>query len=116
VASGASIVVITAGAEGATAYLRDGRSIHRAADPITLVDTVGAGDSFMGALLTGFTACGVKTPSDLAAVDDETVARVLTFAAQVSAITCSRAGADPPWAHEVTLPQPAGAAKGTQCT
>jgi fructokinase len=114
-AGGAAIVVITSGAAGATAYLRGGRMIHRAAEPITLVDTVGAGDSFMGGLLAGFDLCGVRSPGDLAAVDDATVARVLGFAAEVSAITCSRAGADPPWLHEVTLPAVNDAAKGSPC-
>jgi len=114
VAGGASLVIVTAGADGSTAYLRDGRTIHRDAEKIDLVDTVGAGDSFMGAVLAGLDSCGVTTPHELASVADETVAEVLAFAAHVSAITCSRAGADPPWRDEVTLPVCASGAKGTR--
>jgi fructokinase len=113
-AGGTALVVVTAGADGSTAYTRDGRTIHRAAEPIKLVDTVGAGDSFMGALLAGLDICGVAAPEALAAADDETLERILAFAAQVSAITCSRAGADPPWRAEVTLPSRAGEVKGTR--
>jgi fructokinase len=112
IAGGAALVVITAGAEGSTAYARDGRIVRRAALPITLVDTVGAGDSFMGALLAGIEAGGATTPAQLAQVDDAAIEAALAFAAEVSAITCSRAGADPPWRDEVTLPVRASGAKG----
>jgi fructokinase len=109
---GAALVVITAGADGSTAYARGGRIIRRAALPITLVDTVGAGDSFMGALLAGLHSAGASEPAELARIDDAAVESVLAFAAEVSAITCSRAGADPPWSHEVSLPAWKSGAKG----
>ena len=35
-------------------------------------------------------------------------ARALDRAVMVSAITCSRAGADPPWEHELRLNSPSG--------
>jgi fructokinase len=103
-ADGAAIVVVTRGAAGSTAYRQDRPAIERVAKPITLVDTVGAGDSFMGALLVGFDAFGVTSRDDLRALDDTAIERVLGFATTVSAITCSRAGADPPWSGEVELP------------
>jgi fructokinase len=112
-AGGAALVVVTHGADGATAYARDGRAIHRPAEPIVLVDTVGAGDSFMGALLVGLDAAGATTPAGLARIEDAAIERALTFAAEVSAITCSRAGADPPWRDEVKVSVHAGGAKGT---
>jgi fructokinase len=112
IAGGAALVVITAGADGSTAYARDGRIVRRAALPIELVDTVGAGDSFMGALLAGLEAGGATTPARLAQVADAGIEAALAFAAEVSAITCSRAGADPPWRDEVTLPVRTSGAKG----
>jgi fructokinase len=102
--AGTSLVVLTAGGAGATAFVRDGRAITRPAQPIQVVDTVGAGDSFMGALLAGLELGGAVTSDDLVRLDDAAVADVLAFAIQVSGITCSRAGADPPWRNEVTLP------------
>jgi fructokinase len=103
-AGGAALVVVTGGSAGATAYARDGRIVHRGAESIELVDTVGAGDSFMGALLSGLDAAGAATPAALADIDDPGIAEALAFAVRVSAITCSRAGADPPWRDEVTPP------------
>ena len=103
-ANGTALVVVTAGGDGATAYARGGRNVHQAAQPIDLVDTVGAGDSFMGALLVGLEGAGVMSPTDLADIDDAGISSALGFAVHVSAITCSRAGADPPWRYEVTLP------------
>jgi fructokinase len=110
--NGASLVVVTAGADGSTAFAPGGRTIKRAAQPITLVDTVGAGDSFMGALLVGLNAAGATSAGALAHLDDAAIERVLGFAAQVSAITCSRAGADPPWRDEVEVPVFGDVAKG----
>ncbi len=112
IAGGAALVVMTAGAEGSTAYARGGRTIRRPAVPITLVDTVGAGDSFMGALLAGLESAGATEPAELARIDDAAIEGALALAAQVSAITCSRAGADPPWRNEVTFPARASGAKG----
>jgi fructokinase len=107
-AAGTSLVVVTAGAGGSTAYARGGDVVSAAAPPIAVVDTVGAGDSFMGALLAGLELCGVSTPTALAGIDAGTIGAVLRFASAVSAITCSRAGADPPWRDQVTLPAPVG--------
>ncbi len=103
-AQGASLVVVTAGEAGSTAYTKQGGTIESPAIRVAVVDTVGAGDSFMGALLAGFEVCGVRTPAQLAAVQKETIADVVAFATRVSAATCSRAGADPPWRSDVALP------------
>jgi ribokinase len=43
-------LVVTRGAEGATAYLGDGRRLAVPALPIAAVDTTGAGDTFVGVL------------------------------------------------------------------
>ncbi len=103
-AAGAALVVVTAGADGATAYVPGGARIRCPAQPITLVDTVGAGDSFTGGLLAGLELIGIRSPDRLADIDMEALEKVVAFATRVSAITCGRAGADPPWRDEVTLP------------
>ena len=69
-----------------------------------MVDTVGAGDSFTGGLLAGLEMFGIRSPDRLADIDMEALEKVVAFATRVSAITCGRAGADPPWRDEVTLP------------
>jgi fructokinase len=62
------------------------------------VDTVGAGDAFGGAFLAWWAERGLArenlahSPQVLAAV---------TAAAWVASLTCARAGAEPPWRHEL---------------
>jgi fructokinase len=111
-AGSARLVVVTAGVDGATAYVSDGAARRYPAEPVALVDTIGAGDSFMGALLAGLVTCGITTPAALAAIDLDTLDAVLRFATHASALTCARAGADPPWRDEITLPAPSGRVKG----
>lgn len=49
---GASVLVVSAGAAGATAWTSDRAVLHaRAADPVDVVDTTGAGDALAGTML-----------------------------------------------------------------
>lgn len=100
---GPGIVVITKGSEGATAFLPDGQSINTPAAKATVVDTVGAGDTFNAGLLAQLYDDGLLRRAALSNISPDQMHHALTKAAQVAAITVSRAGANPPWAHE--LPQ-----------
>jgi fructokinase len=65
---------------------------------VEVVDTVGAGDAFGAATLTAWLESG-RGRSDLERVDADGLAAMATaarFGAQVSAVTCTRSGADPP--------------------
>ncbi len=90
------LVVITHGADGATGYTQT-LEVHADAPAVKLVDTVGAGDSFMSAMLAilmekdALTSYGDGLPDTEAGLHE-----VLAGAAQAAAITCSRPGADPP--------------------
>jgi fructokinase len=106
-AAGPALVVVTRGGEGATAVTADGRVIDVAAPRVTVADTVGAGDSFMGGLIDGLWAVGLLGAGKRQALReaDETVLRaVLTRCAEIAAITVSRPGANPPTAGEITTP------------
>ncbi len=92
-AMGASLVVLTRGGEGATAWGAFG-TVSAPAPEVRVVDTVGAGDGFLAALLAALDARGAATPEGLAALDAEAAARVLGFAARAAAIACGRRGAD----------------------
>lgn len=92
---GPKVVIETRGADGAAAHLADGTVVEVPAATIDFVDAVGAGDSFCGALLSRLSGGGWPA-------DAETWAEVLAFAVRVAGINCSRPGADPPWAHELT--------------
>ena len=63
------------------------------APQVEVVDTIGAGDAFMGAFLARWRGRGLGR-ADLARLDE--VEQAAAFACRVAAITCSRAGADPP--------------------
>lgn len=98
--AGAKLVVITKGGEGVEAFTSS-YSITRASIPVQVVDTVGAGDTFTAGLLASLSKAGALTKKGLASLDQATLITCLDFAARAAAITCSRAGANPPWAHEL---------------
>ena len=107
---GPSLVVVTRGARGARAWWRHG---HRdvPAVPVTVADTVGAGDAFTAGLLSALLDAGLLGGSPrfrerlrAATGDarlDPAIGRALTVAAQTAAITASRAGADLPTRQEL---------------
>ena len=90
--SGPDVVVVTHGAAGATAFTRRGTAT-RTAVAVDMVDTVGAGDSFMTGLLDALARRNLLTPG---AIQAAPLADILDDAALVAAVTCSRAGANPP--------------------
>ena len=94
-----ALVVVSLGAAGAFASLR-GDHITIPIAPTRLVDTVGAGDSFHAGLLhhlAELNALGGR----LEHLTTDQTRSALQFAARVAALTCSRPGADSPWAAEL---------------
>lgn len=97
-ARGPRLVVITRGGKGASAYTMASR-VEVGAQPVRVVDTVGAGDTFQAALLAGLAETGRCSRAGLealAAAGDDSLRRLLGFGVQAAAITCSRRGADLP--------------------
>ena len=66
-----------------------------------VVDTIGAGDSFQAALLFALRAIGRIKRGALAQMNAGELDRALSFASACAAITCGRAGADPPRQSDV---------------
>lgn len=100
---GPAIVVVTRGGEGSTALSRAGR-VDVPAPAIRVVDTVGAGDSFTAGLLDHLAAnglLGAERRQALRAASPDLLSGMLRHAARLAAITCSRAGADPPTRAEL---------------
>ena len=97
---GPSVVIVTQGADGATAYF-GANSMTVPALPTKVVDTVGAGDTFNAGVLCGLADRGCLSKRALATISGSSMAHALTLGAKVSAITVSRAGANPPWANEL---------------
>ena len=106
-ALGPALVVVTRGADGAVA-LRPGHDpISRLGRAIRLVDTVGAGDAFTSGLLWGLVELEL-TAARPDHIGDSQVGHLLERGVLISALTCERAGSNPPSAEEIgRLDQPA---------
>ena len=91
---GPRLVAVTRGPLGA-ALAADGEFVEVPARTVQVVDTIGAGDTFMASLIADYPAihAGAISAEDLFAVGEAAVA--------AAAITVTRAGADLPWATEL---------------
>ncbi len=102
-ANGPALVVITLGGDGALALASSGAAVTVPGVAVDVVDTIGAGDTFSAGLLHALDrqdCLSVTALSRLGAAELEAAAR---FAVRVSAVACTRAGADPPYAAEVSF-------------
>jgi fructokinase len=102
-ASGPAVVIVTEGAKGAFA-VADSGEVEVSGRSVAVVDTVGAGDTFMGALIDGLISAGWSDGSareQLRAVEGAQLASILDWAARAAAVTVSRPGANPPRRDEV---------------
>lgn len=99
-AKGPKVVLITEGAKGATAYTTRG-SVSVAAPKIVVADTVGAGDTFNAGFLAALDRAGLLSKAAVADLSDAALRDALSLGTRAAAVTCSRAGANPPWAHEL---------------
>jgi fructokinase len=86
---GLGLVVVTRGEGGASALDRDGGWTQVPGYPTKVVDTVGAGDTFMAGFLDGHVRLGLS------------LAESLLRGGAAASIVCSRQGAQPPTAEEV---------------
>ncbi|WP_171132838.1 MULTISPECIES: carbohydrate kinase [unclassified Ruegeria] len=99
--AGPAVVIVTRGAEGATGYLADSRQTSVPVEPVKVVDTVGAGDTFNAGVLAALEEAGHLSKPGLRALPPATLRAALALGAKVAAVTVSRAGANPPWSHEI---------------
>ena len=97
---GPRLVAMTLGAQGAVAASRDGAA-RVPAVPVTVVDTVGAGDSFGAALITALVEQDALEPGATRPLDDSLLEEAVEYAVTASAITCTRRGAVPPSRAEI---------------
>jgi fructokinase len=96
---GPAVVIVTLGAGGALAVTADG-TVRLPAPPTTVVDTVAAGDTFTAGLLTSLHNAGALG-GRLDELAQETLVEAIRYGLRAAAITCSRAGANPPWLSEM---------------
>lgn len=94
-ARGPALVVVTRGREGASAFTATSTA-SVAGRPVTVADTVGAGDTFQAALLARLGDTAARSRAGLSGLGEDALADLLEYAGRASAITCTRRGADLP--------------------
>jgi fructokinase len=100
---GPALVIITRGEEGALGVARSG-AVTIPTPRTAVVDTVGAGDTFMAGVLDGLVTRGLvdaRSRDALRAIRQDDVDTLLRWSARAAAITVSRLGADPPRREEL---------------
>ncbi|MCL6667085.1 carbohydrate kinase family protein [Streptomyces panaciradicis] len=100
-AAGPSAVVVTHGGDGLSVFTADGAVHSVPGEKVEVVDTIGAGDTVNAALLHGLAAQDALSAEALRGLGADGWTRLLRFAARAAAVTCSRAGAEPPYASEL---------------
>lgn len=86
---GLSMFIVTLGSDGVVAIKPDGRQVRVPGHRVDLVDTVGAGDTFMAGFLSAY------------AVDPMDLEAALGRGAAAAALVCGRKGANPPTTTEL---------------
>ena len=101
---GPSLVVVTRGRHGSDVATASGLRFTKTPADVPVVDTVGAGDSFMGGIIDAMWGMGLRggeARETLRTLPEEQVRAIIDRASAVSDVTVSRKGANPPWAHEL---------------
>ena len=100
---GPAMVVLTRGVSGPWGITAAGEA-ECPAPRVEVADTVGAGDSFMAALLSGIVDRGLdgaQNRKDLRELPAEGLEELLVHASRAAAVTVSRPGANPPTRAEL---------------
>ncbi len=97
---GPKLMIVTHGAKGAVAYTR-ARRVEVAPEKVKVVDTVGAGDTFNGGVLASLHEQGLLAKEAIADLSEAAMRQALTLGTKAAAVTVARAGANPPWRHEI---------------
>jgi len=96
----AAIIILTKGADGAVVRCGSTQFDVAVAQAEPLVDTVGAGDTFMGTLLVEISKTGFSA-SKLGSIAKDELARIVTRAAKAAALNCQSAGCNPPYEQDL---------------
>lgn len=99
-ALGPKLVFVTEGGDGARAYTAE-HEVKLHAEKVTVVDTVGAGDTFNAGVLAELQKAGLLGKDHLRTLSRGAIEAALSLAIRAAAVTVSRAGANPPWAQEI---------------
>ncbi|PWK91327.1 fructokinase [Lentzea atacamensis] len=101
ISQGPAAVVLTKGGDGLSVITATGQ-VDVPPVKVDVVDTIGAGDTVQGSLLAWLHDHNALSAEKVRALGDDEWTAALTYAGAAAAITCSRAGAEPPFASELT--------------
>ncbi|MFD5831507.1 carbohydrate kinase [Lentzea sp. NPDC060358] len=101
ISQGPAAVVLTKGGDGLSAITATDQ-VDVPPVRVDVVDTIGAGDTVQGALLAWLHDHDALDAGKVRALSREEWTAALAYAGAAAAITCSRAGAEPPFASELT--------------
>lgn len=99
--TGPSVVIVTKGSKGAVAFAANGVDASAPSQRVTVVDTVGAGDTFNAGVLAKLSEMGLLNKAAIREISADQLQAALTLGARIAAFTVSRAGANPPWMDEL---------------
>lgn len=97
---GPKLIVLTQGSKGAIGHTRN-HAVAVTPRQVEVVDTVGAGDTFNAGILASLHEQGLLTKAALDNLPRDAIEKALDLGARAAAVTVSRAGANPPWRHEI---------------
>ena len=102
--AGVKLVVITDGGRTVSAWTHRDHVVRVAPPATSIIDTVGAGDSFQAALLAKLSEVSPGNPKETVdELDRDLLESLLKFAVQAARITCNRRGANLPFRTELSV-------------
>jgi fructokinase len=104
VAAGSALAIVTRGEKGAVALAASGAGASLPGVSVHVVDTVGAGDTFLAMTLAKLAEDGALSRAALAGFGEGELQALLGAAIRAAAVTCSRRGADLPRRSDLGLP------------
>jgi len=98
---GAKLIIVTKGAEGVAAYVKNKKVINLPAQKVNVIDTVGAGDTFNAGFLAKLSNLKLLSKSNIKNLSSKQISMALEYGIKAASITVSRKGANPPLLSEI---------------
>ena len=98
---GAKLIIVTKGAEGVAAYVKNKKVINLPAQKVNVIDTVGAGDTFNAGFLAKLSNLKLLSKSNIKNLASKHISMALEYGIKAASITVSRKGANPPLLSEI---------------